>query len=356
MGDFVVILFRKIFAWMLPKIIKNKLWGVWKRYRFLRKIADNYIYDFRCFIRGSAVDQKFDTQIKLRTKLTLDYHKIEKGLSLNSPCVGFGQPVIERLLSNLYTYQNNYGLDETAQVALNVLFAYHEFNLAHGRDNADFYKRLVSLIDDISNDENMTCEGGVQQVTKKQIYESSVSDLASFFESRYSIRQFTAEDVHKVLIEKAVQMAQKTPSVCNRQPWKVYVLSDAEDKKKALELQHGNRGFGDQASKLLIVTTELGNYTGIGERNQCWVDGGMFAMSLVYTLHSLGLGTCCLNWCVTHDIDKKLRQVLDIPVSEIVIMMIAVGHLPDELSVAQSPRRNVHEMLSIGYHHKETVK
>ncbi len=354
-GDFMVGLFRKIFGWIIPKTIKIKVWGLWKKYRFLRRIADNYIYDFRSFVNGSAVDQKFNSQIKLRTKLTLDYHKIEKGLSLKNPRVGFGKPVVKRLLNNLHLYRKNYDFDQTAQVVLNVLFAYYEFNLAHDYKDDRLQQKLAALREELLAEEYVTHEGGIKKVTKQQIQDAAVGDMASFFESRYSIRQFTSERVDSALIENAIKMAQKTPSVCNRQPWKVYVLSNEEDKHKALELQHGNRGFGDQADKILIVTTERGNYTGVGERNQGWVDGGMFAMSFVYALHSLGLGTCCLNWCVPHSVDKKLKQVMNISVSEIVIVMIAVGHLPDELHVAQSPRRDIRGMLPIDWHEEDAL-
>ncbi|EAZ90593.1 nitroreductase family protein [Crocosphaera chwakensis] len=142
-------------------------------------------------------------------------------------------------------------------------------------------------------------------------------------------------------------MAQKTPSVCNRQSSKVYVFSRDEDKQKILSYQNGNRGFGEQASKVLIVTSNMEHFTSIGERNQCWIDGGMYAMSLVYALHSLGLGTCCLNWSVECRVDKQLREVAEISDSEAVIMMIAVGHLTDELKVAQSPRKKIEDVLII---------
>ena len=77
-----------------------------------------------------------------------------------------------------------------------------------------------------------------------------------------------------------------------------------------------------------------------------WVDGGLFSMSLVYALHSLGIGTCCLNLCVPASADRKLHRITGIPDSEAAIMMIAAGHLPERLQVAESVRRPVSETLS----------
>jgi nitroreductase len=70
-------------------------------------------------------------------------------------------------------------------------------------------------------------------------------------------------------------------------------------------------------------------------------------MSLIYALHSLGLGTCCLNWCATVERDRELKRIVRIPESEAVIMMIAVGHIAETLKVARSVRRSVEELLII---------
>lgn len=74
----------------------------------------------------------------------------------------------------------------------------------------------------------------------------------------------------------------------------------------------------------------------------------MFSMSLVYGLHSLGLGTCYLNWSVKNKQDKELKMIAGIPDSDLVIMMITVGYLPEEFKVAQSPRKPLKEVLIIG--------
>lgn len=337
----------RIAARILPPSTKIRITKALSRIRLIVDVTSNYAYDFKRFLKWSAVERKFDNQTQLRAQITVGYHKIEKGLSLKAARPGFGAQAVERLLSDLCKYQESYGLDETAQIALNVLFAYYHFNLEHGFKDEQLYQRLIALRDAVPNDGSITCAGGVIEVTKEQIYEAAKLDLQAFLESRHSIRHFAPDDVDMHSIEKAVAMAQQAPSVCNRQTCKVYVFSSEEDKQKVLGLQHGNHGFGEQASKVLVVTSELGNFMHSGERNQCWIDGGMYAMSLVYALHSLGLGTCCLNWCVRREVDQKLRQVAGISDSESIIMMIAVGHLPGELKVTQSPRKKVDAVLVI---------
>ena len=62
-------------------------------------------------------------------------------------------------------------------------------------------------------------------------------------------------------------------------------------------------------------------------------------MSLLYALHYNKLGACPLNWSVERNVEKKLKKKLKIPDSENIIMSISVGHIPNDLSVATSPRK-----------------
>lgn len=330
-----------------PSKIRGSLRDRRRRLAIIQQLFSNYIYDLHRFWNGSSVNGKINTQIQLRALITMDYHRIEKGLALKEPKIRFGSKVIERLLSNLSKYQEVYGLDETGQVALNTLSAYLDFNQKNGINDEQIQEKINKIREKTPQIEDVKHQGGVIEVRRQQILKNAQLNLQSFFESRYSIRQFTLDEVEMSVIEKAVAMAQKTPSVCNRQSSKVYVFSKDEDKQKVLTYQNGNRGFGNQASKILIVTSELEHFVSIGERNQCWIDGGMYAMSLVYALHSLGIGTCCLNWSVESQVDKALKEAVQIKDSESVIMMIAVGHLPDQLKVAQSPRKKVDEVLVV---------
>lgn len=334
---------RRFFRRTLLQRIEKKS----KLRRFIAKLRENYNYDFNRFLEYSAVGGKVDTQLKLRAQITKEYHRIEKRLAFKEPRVGFAPDVIQNLLSKLRQYQKNYGLDEIGQIALNTLFAYYQFNLDRGLRDEQFYQELVELRNTVPELQTVTSKGGVLTLSKQSILNAAQLDLQAFFESRYSIRHFTSDDVDISSIETAVKMAQKTPSVCNRQSSKVYVFTNKQDKEKVLSYQNGNRGFGDQASKVLIVTSNLEHFFNIGERNQCWIDGGMFAMSLVYALHSLGLGTCCLNWSVECEVDRALKDAVGINDSESIIMMIAVGHLPEKLKVAQSTRKNIQEVLFV---------
>ena len=144
-----------------------------------------------------------------------------------------------------------------------------------------------------------------------------------------------------------MRIAQKSPSVCNRQSSKVYIIDNEELKGKILKMQNGNRGFGHLANKIIIVTSNLKAFNGIGERNQSYIDGGMFGMSLLYALHYKGLGTCAVNWAVNSNQDKKIRKELNINLSENILFMVLVGHIPNMFNVAKSTRKNMSDILKV---------
>jgi nitroreductase len=276
-------------------------------------------------------------------------HGIEKGLALPEPTPGFGGEKVALLIETIEKYFRGFGDDPLIDAALSALDAYVRFNQQNGVAVADLAARLRVLRSESGSSRNVGLEqvgGGTREVTATEIHAASCISLSKFFEYRYSIRQFSEKTVDVAQIRNAIKLAQKTPSVCNRQSARVHVFSNDALGAQVLSCQQGNRGFGDGASKILLVTSELGSFLSAGERNQCWIDGGMFAMSLVYALHSMGLGTCCLNWSVEKEADQQLRSLVAIAPSESIIMMIAVGHLPERLRVAYSPRKPLEQIAT----------
>ncbi|NTV70815.1 MAG: nitroreductase family protein [Azonexaceae bacterium] len=278
----------------------------------------------------------------IEAKIIKAYHRVEKGLSLADPRPGFGKDAVQTVLDGVEQYVQRFGQNHTTHRALNTLKEYVRFNSANNADVAWVEARLQRLGNSIGSEN----AGGTRRVTRDEIAAAANIDLKDFFNSRYSIRQFTSQAVDDDLLTQAVQMAKKTPSVCNRESGCVFVVSDQEQKARLLSLQNGNRGFGDQADRVLVITSRLDAFLTVGERYQCWIDGGLFAMSLIYALHSLGLGSCCLNWSVEPEADQAMKQLPGIPKGHAIIMLLAVGHIPAELLVAQSPRRPLNEVLN----------
>ncbi|MDQ1298057.1 MAG: hypothetical protein QG558_596 [Campylobacterota bacterium] len=166
-----------------------------------------------------------------------------------------------------------------------------------------------------------------------------------FFYSRYSLREFKDEIVKNEDIQRAVKLAMKTPSVCNRQAWGIYHTSEKEVKDIVLSYQNGNKPFGEHIPNLMIVTTDLKAFFSADEHYQHWIDGGLLSMSLMYAFHSLGIATCALNWSAKPKNDLELRKYLNIKPNHTIIMVLAIGYPDEENKVCASPRRPTEEIF-----------
>ncbi len=333
---------------LLPAGVGRRVYGALRGaygYGFRRAILfASDAYDTRRFIRWSFAFGAPKTRSQMRAFLTMKYHTFEKGLALPEPRPGFGQDKLADLLAVLVPYEQRFGCDAVVAVCINALTAYRTFNAEHGVRLAGLDALLDGYRAKYPELAAMT-EGGTQPLTRDDVARATAVDFESFVFNRHSIRNFAPGAVDPALIEAAVRLAQRSPSVCNRQAARVHVYTEPAKIRELLHYQSGNRGFGHVVPTLCVITADLQAFASAGERFQGWIDGGLFAMTLIYGLHAQHLGSCCLNWSVTMDIDKPMRNAAGIADNELVIMMLAVGHLPETLHVAQSPRKPLEDVL-----------
>jgi len=169
----------------------------------------------------------------------------------------------------------------------------------------------------------------------------------NFFMTRYSFRSFLDSKIDQPTLERIITLASKTPSACNRQEWFTYIIQDEALINEALSLQSGNRGFDKEIKNLMIICTDLSAFVPGQEAYQHWIDGGMYSMSIVYAIHSIGLVSCCLNWSTDPKTDLKLRNKLKIKNNHSVLMMLAFGKPEVNTSVCQSKRKPIKTFYKI---------
>ena len=314
---------------MRPTSIISLLRPAWrklKRFHLMTQLIKDHANDLVRYWHWSHGTGNDRTKHQAMYSLLKSYHGVEKGLSLANPKPGFGKPKILDLQAKIEESENKKHSGGVAS-ATSALHSYHRFGKKNSCPNPNLESFLALRHDDGS--------GGTVSITKKDIESATNTVSPEFFSTRHSIRNFSDTKVTTEEISRAVNMARKTPTVCNRQGPRTHVFMHPQE---ALRWQQGNRGFGHLASVALVVTCNLEAFSGRGERNQPYIDGGMFAMSLLYAFHSLGLGACPLAWSSNSSSDKNMRRALNINQSEAIIMMIAVGHLPDTFEVARSHR------------------
>ena len=244
-----------------------------------------------------------------------EYHAIEKGLSLPNPRPYFGLGRIEILINEIQAYLKNFKSNDyiiASIVTCSNYIKYHRKLNPNSGGNPKF-EEMVKRIEDLTNliqTNGYNDYGGVKVITKNEILDSQNIKFREFVNTRYSIRDYTDEQVDITKITEAISISLKTPSVCNRQGWKAHVYTNKLQIDRILEIQNGNDGFREKIKLIILVTGTLNTYFQ-KEANQVFIDGGLFSMSLIYSLHSLGLDTCCLiivlMWKSIKILEKELK-------------------------------------------------
>jgi nitroreductase len=281
-----------------------------------------------------------DDPVKMTGTIILQYHVIEKGLTMPEVRPGFGQDRIISLCGDCRKYIEKYGMnDQQILHAAGVIFEYENY---HRQINFILEKNVrdsISGLKNILQGEPVTAS---QRHTSKTDYFRYVSGaFREFSESRASVRHFTDEDIPSNKIRMALDLARNTPSACNRQSWRTYVFTEKKIISGLLESQGGNRGFGHLTNKLIIIAGELGVFCNSNERNQVYIDGGIYAMNLLYSLHSMEIAACIMNCSFDHEKEEEIKVSAGIKESEVLIAMIACGIPPDEFKIASSPRYDI---------------
>lgn len=319
-----------------------------------RKIARNNIelsklskFDTQRF-KSSAYDLKKDQSFtNLRAKITLHYHSIEKGLSNPNFRYGFGENAFTQLFWALEKYiENDYPVNEPRfQQALSVIESYiklhdnQNFEINHVKDK---YKKFNKYYDNEYKE-----IGGATSIKRNQLPNFEELPFDKLAKNRHSIRDFGKNKISEQEIFEAIQIATKSPSVCNRQAVKVHLINSPSLIKEAITIQGGFRGNGKNLQKLLLVTANKEYMSGAHERNQTYIDGGIFLMSLVYALTFKGIASCILNTDFVFTKEIALRELMNIEEGEDFIAFIAVGSYPDILKIANSPRDSYENITEI---------
>lgn len=313
----------------------------------LLKLIACYAYDGYRFARAAHIfGNPNRSRSSARAHLMRLSHSLEKGMALAEPRTGFGQELTKCLVTDLDMYLTKYGPDEHSEAVvstIDVLIAYHKNFDVQWPEIEHKVSNMRTLHD--KKIEFHLRPVGTETITKQQILDAAPINPEAFFSFRRSVRQFSDLPVTTTEIERAVKMAFRAPSVCNRQGARLYVFTEPTDRERILKFQDGNAGFGERASVVFIVAVDMSIFYKNGERNQAFVDGGMFAMSLALALHSLGLGACMLNWAMSPRQDKPMRRAAGIPDNEVVVSLLAAGHIYPEFTVAASPRRPLEQVL-----------
>ena len=314
---------------------------------FYRKIKfyKEFKYDFNFFVKNYMYAQ--ETLSAIGYKILLLTHSLEKGMACQNKRY-FGIEKTSELINELLKYEkmcNDCCNDFSYIVGINVLREYLSIYEANKWTNRDEYLKVKKFIEDHSKVKkiNLNC----CELNKKEIIKFAKIDYDKFLQSRHSIRSFSDKSLIENDIVKAVDMALKTPSACNRQMCKIYRVKNKKKLDYVIQNAQGFGGFDTKNANVFIVTFEVSANYFVGERNQGWFNAGLFSMNFVNALHSLGIGSCFIQFGNSVKEEEMIKEELKIPQNERIAVLLAAGYYNDKNIITKSPRKNFEDLYSV---------
>lgn len=261
-------------------------------------------------------------------------HALEKGMGIPNVKKGYGKEKTEKLINILLKMAEDKETDNyTFKECLAILNAYFDYQESAGTDISSLKSKAEPLFSGYSTEYS----GGYRVIEKDELLTGTKIDFESFVMSRHSMRTYSNEPVLKEEFLKAVSLAKRAPSACNREPWKVYYSLD-KNKCRQIASAVPPQSFLDGIPYFCVVTADKSLFNA-GEINQWYVNGGIFLGYLGMALHSCGIGSCIFQFPIFSDSASKLRNDMSIPKNEEIIAVVGYGKFADKTKCICADRR-----------------
>jgi nitroreductase len=148
---------------------------------------------------------------------------------------------------------------------------------------------------------------------------------------RRSVRSFTDEPVEKDQLERILEAGRLAPSAKNRQEWRFVVIQKKDVRERIKEAAFGQDFVGRAPVVIAVCTTNVDYRMPNGQLSYP-VDLAFAASQMLLQAVHEGLGTCCVT---TFD-EQEVRELLTVPFSMRVLMLLLMGHTD---SIPEQPAR-----------------
>ena len=230
---------------------------------------------------------------------------------------------------------------------INSLRAYKTIYEKHKWTNKNEYKKVSEFL---KNYEKVPeHKAGAYILTKQELENDYKIDYLKFVKSRHSTRNYKHEPLKIEDVQAAVEMAKYSASACNRQYIKLHYYPTGKMRQNVIKYALGKGGLYLEGVNTFIVTFDVNGLSGAGERNQGYFNAGLYSTNLVNAFHSLGIGTCFIQFANSVKDEEDLKRMNQIPEYERIAVILFAGYYDEKSIFAVSPRKDLNELL---YEHK----
>ena len=188
-------------------------------------------------------------------------------------------------------------------------------------------------------------KAGAYILNKTELEKDYKIDYLKFVKSRHSTRNYKNAPIKLEDVQAAVEMAKYSASACNRQYIKLHYYPSGKMRENVIHYALGKGGLYLDGVNTFIVTFDVNGLSGAGERNQGYFNAGLYSTNLVNAFHSLGIGTCFIQFANSVKDEEDLKKKNDIPEYERIAVILFAGYYDEKSIFAVSPRKDVKELL-----------
>ena len=327
--------------------LKENIYQVQQQFQITESEQKNNIRETFGTSKEFSYDNKFyilnnmhttENLNKLDYKLLMEEHSIEKGLS-HFDLRPFGDNTITNLLKfiNLeLKYENNEN-HFAFKSAINSLREYKKKYEEKKWTDLNTYKQVSEFL---KNYEKIPEEKtGAFVLTNEELKNDYNIDYKKFIKSRHSLRNYKDQEIKIEDIREAIEMAKYSPSACNRQYIKVHYYPKGLMREHIIHFSIGKGGIDLKGVNTFLITFDVNGLCYDGERNQGYFNAGLFSTNLINSFHSLGIGTCLIQFANSVDDEEKLKRLNDVPSNERIAVILYAGYYDEKSIFTVSPRK-----------------
>ena len=322
----------------LPKEKQNK----GKVEDILKPLDREYYYDKNFYKTHNMETEK--TLNKLGYESIIHCHTLEKGMEhfeLRPFAVQKTEHIMNiiKLESKFENYKNTFAYIN----GVNSLREYKKIYEEHNWIDKDEYKKVTNFLKDHEDVEKQ--KAGAYILTKKELENDYKIDYLKFVKSRHSLRNYKNETIKIEDVKAAVEMAKYSASACNRQYIKLHFYPSGKMRDNVIHYALGKGGLYLEGVNTFVITFDVNGLVTVGERNQGYFNAGLYSTNLVNAFHSLGIGTCFIQFANSVKEEEELKKKNDIPEYERIAVILFAGYYDEKSIFAVSPRKDVKELL-----------
>ncbi|MBU2960031.1 nitroreductase family protein [Citreicella sp. C3M06] len=288
----------------------------------------------RYYVQHSGAFPRSYNATASRAWIMREAHTVEKGLSLPQVRRFFGKAKTDHLRREMTASLAVPGNAPAIAVGQSVLASYVDWH----RDQGATDPVVDNIAAEVAGYEASRPDLGGTIPNRPDVSDDERALYDRLVSTRRSVRNYAPGPVDPALLQEAIDLANLSPSVCNRQPWAVAVVQDPDMLRRMLSLQAGNKGFDHTIHNLLVVLADTTAFVEEYELFEPFVDAGIFSGALVNALNARNIGSCCLNLCVSHKMARKVIGALGIDPRFYPVMMISCGPAAEDCTVPISAR------------------